>query len=110
MDFDVTPKLRALCNASYIWLDDTAPIERALFTNKVSDRLGWDINFGLKYRPLLTDNIVIGCGVGFFFPDDGFKDIYRRSQDLVPGYGPQDEAGLADRVLWNAVLTMTLTY
>lgn len=110
LDADVTPKLRAFFNANYIWFDETAPIERALHTNKVSDKLGWDISAGVKYRPLLTENIIIGAGVGILIPDEGYKDIYRRSTDLVEGFGPQNREGKADDFLWNALLTVTFTF
>ena len=110
LDADVTPKLRAFLNANYIWFDQTAPIERALHTNKVSDRLGWDLSLGLKYRPLLTENVIVGAGLGFLIPDEGYKDIYRRSTDQIPGFGPQNREGEADDVLWNALMTVTLTF
>jgi hypothetical protein len=76
----------------------------------VSDRLGWDLSLGLKYRPLLTENIIVGAGVGFLIPDEGYKDIYRRSTDQIPGFGPQNREGEADDVLWNALMTVTLTF
>jgi hypothetical protein len=110
MDADVTPKLRAFLNANYIWFDHTESIERALHTNRVSDQLGFDLSFGVKYRPLLTENIVVGLGLGLFFPGDGYKDIYRRNAASVPGFGPQDEEGEADSVLWNALMTVSFTF
>ncbi len=110
LDADVTPKLRAFFNANYIWFDQTAPIERALHTNKVSDRLGWDISAGVKYRPLLTENIIIGAGLGLLIPDEGYKDIYRRSTDQVQGFGPQNREGEVDDYLWNALMTVTFTF
>lgn len=110
VDAEVTPKLRAFFNANYIWFDHTEPIEAALFTNKVSDRLGLDLSLGVKYRPLLTENIIVGLGLGLFFPGDGYNDIYRRSSDLVRGFGAQDEEGKADDVLWNALMTVTFTF
>jgi hypothetical protein len=110
MDADVTPKLRAFFNANYIWFDQTAPIERALHTNKASDRLGWDISAGVKYRPLLTENVIIGAGLGLFIPDEGYKDIYRRSTDQIPGFGPQSREGAVDDYLWNALLTVSFTF
>lgn len=110
LDADVTPRLRAFFNANYIWFDQTAPIEHALQTNKVDDRLGWDVSFGMKYRPLLTDNIIVGMGIGLFFPDKGYKDIYRLNTDQVDGFGDKSHEGEADSVLWNAIMTVTLTF
>ena len=110
LDADVTPKLRAFFNTNYIWFDETAPLERALHSNKVSDKLGWDISAGLKYRPLLTENIIIGAGLGILIPDEGYKDIYRRNTDLIKAFGPQNREGRVDDFLWNALLTVSFTF
>ncbi len=110
IDADITPRLRGFINANYIWFDKTEPIQTALLTNKVSDQLGFDLSFGIKYRPLLTDNIIVGTGVGLFFPGDGYKDIYRRNTDLVDNSGPKNREGKADDVLWNVLLTLTVTF
>lgn len=109
-DIDITPKLRGYINANYIWLAETKPIEVALHTNKVGSELGLDTSIGFRYRPLLTDNILISAGVGFFFPGSGYKDIYRRSTERVHGYGPAEEEGKVDRFLYNGFLTVTFVY
>jgi hypothetical protein len=109
-DIDVTPKLKVFANVNYIWLAQTKPVEVALQTNKVRDELGLDTSLGFKYRPLLTDNIIVAAGLGLFFPGAGYRDIYRRNTAYVPGYGPQDEAGKVDRVLYNAFFTVSFVY
>ena len=109
-DIDVTPKLKAFLNVNYIWLAETKPVELALQTNKLRNELGLDASLGFKFRPLLTDNIIVSAGVGFFFPGAGYRDIYRRNTELVPGFGPQDQAGKVDRYLYNGFLTVTFLY
>ena len=109
-DIDVTPKLKAFANVNHIWFAETKPIELALQTNKGRDELGLDCSLGFKFRPLLTDNIVVAAGMGFFFPGAGYRDIYRRNTQYVPGYGPQDEAGKVDRFLYNAFFTVSFVY
>jgi hypothetical protein len=109
-DIDVTPKLKAFANANYIWFAETKPIETALQTNKARDELGLDLSLGFKFRPLLTDNIIVAAGLGTFFPGAGYRDIYRRNTQYVPGYGPQEQAGKVDRFLYNAFFTLTLLY
>ena len=109
-DMDVTPKLKAFANVNYIWLAETKPIEIALQTNRSRNDLGLDCSLGFKYRPLLTDNIVVAAGMGVFFPGDGYKDIYRRNTQYVPGYGPQDQAGRVDHFLYNAFFTVSFVY
>jgi len=67
-DIDVTPKLKAFLNLNYIWLAEPAAIKVALQTDRLRNDLGLDASFGFKYRPLLTDNIVISLGMGFLRP------------------------------------------
>jgi hypothetical protein len=110
IDTDITPKLKGFMNANYIWLDQTKVIEELLFSNKISNALGLDLSFGFRYRPLLTDNIIFQAGVGFFLPGPGYKSIYRKNTDPVPGFGPQHEAGSVDNFLYNAFFTVTLVY
>jgi hypothetical protein len=109
-DFDVTPKLRAFFNANYIWLNETETIQAALMTNKVRNELGLDLSVGFKFRPLLTENIILAAGMGVFFPGAGYRDIYRRNTAFVPGFGPQEEAAKVDRYLYNGFVTLTLIY
>jgi hypothetical protein len=110
IDADITPKLKGFLNCNYIWLDQTAPIETALMSNKIDNNLGLDASIGFKWRPLLTENIIVSAGVGFFFPGSGYKSIYRRNTDPVHGFGPQDDAGKVDSYLYNGFLTLTFIY
>ncbi len=109
-DIDVTPKLKAFANVNYIWLAETKPIEVALETNKSNNEIGLDASLGFKFRPLLTDNIILSAGVGFLFPGDGYKDIYRRNTTRVPGFGPQGNEGKVDKYLYNGFFTVTFLY
>jgi len=110
LDFDVTPRLKAFVNANYIWFSETKPIEIALQTNKADNRLGLDTSLGFRFRPLLTEQWIIAAGVGFFFPGQGYKDIYRTNTNTVPGYGMQDQTGKVDSPLYNLFMTMTVTF
>lgn len=109
VDFDITPKLRSFTNINYIFLAATAPIKAALQTNHASNDFGLDMSTGFKYRPLLTENIVLAAGVGLFHPGSGYKDIYRTNTNPVPGFGSQ-EAGKVENLLYNVFFTVTLTY
>ncbi len=109
-DIDVTPKLKSFINANYIWMNETEPIAVALMTNKARTELGLDLSVGFKYRPLLTENIILSAGIGVFFPGAGYRDIYRRNTVHVPGFGPQEEEGEVDHYLYNGFVTLTLIY
>ena len=108
-DFDVTPKLKAFLNVNYIWLAEPAAVRVALQTDRVRNDLGLDASFGFKYRPLLTDNIVISAGMGFFVPGGAYRDIYRSNTVPVPGFGSRS-AGKVDDLLYNGFFTVTLLY
>jgi hypothetical protein len=109
LDADVTPKLRAFINANYIRTIDTAVTELVLFTNHASNDFGFDCSIGFEWRPLLTDNIILSAGVGFFVPRQGYKDIYRTNTAPVPGYG-NPPPGTVDDFLYSGIVTLTLTY
>ncbi len=109
LDADVTPKLRAFINANYIRTIDTATTELVLFTNHASNDFGVDCSIGFEWRPLLTDNIIVTTGVGFFVPRQGYKDIYRTNTVPVPGYG-NPPPGQVDDFLYSGIVTLTLTY
>lgn len=109
-DVDVTPKLKAFANLNYIRFAETAPIKVALQSSRQRSDLGLDASFGVKYRPFLTDNVIISAGMGFFIPGGGFRDIYRQNTTRVRGFDDQSPAGKTDPFLYNALLTVTLTY
>jgi hypothetical protein len=109
-DADLTPKLRLFANVNYIWIPATEPIKLALQTNRSDNQLGLDCSIGFKFRPLLTDNIIISAGVGFFFPSLGYKDIYETNTVPVPGYDSDVQPGHVDAMLYNVFTTVTFTY
>jgi len=109
-DADLTPKLRFFTNLNYIWIPATETIKLALQTNKVSNQLGLDYSLGFKFRPLLTDNIILSAGVGFFFPGQGYKDIYQTNNTQVPGFTSDETPGHTDAMLYNVFTTATFTY
>jgi hypothetical protein len=109
-DVDVTPKMKAFGNLNYVKFATTEPVKTALQTDAARSGLGLDASVGVKYRPFLTENVIISAGVGFFFPGGGYKDIYRENTLRVPGYDDQTRAGRCDPYLYNALLTLTLNY
>ncbi len=109
-DADLTPKLRLFSNLNYIWIPADETIKLALATNQGSNQLGLDYSIGFKYRPLLTDNIIISVGVGFFFPSLGYKDIYETNPNPVPGFDSNVPAAHVDSFLYNVFTTVTFTF
>jgi hypothetical protein len=109
VDADITPKLRAFVNANGIRTVDNVTTELVLFTNHGRKDFGIDCSIGFQWRPLLTDNIILTAGAGFFVPFAGYKDIYRTNTDPVPGYHNPPPAQVDD-FLYSGIVTLTLTY
>ena len=79
-DFDVTPKLRAFLNLNYLRFDRTEPLELILFERDIRHDIGLDYSVGFRYRPPLSENIVLTFGGAGLQPGAGFRDIYTAKQ------------------------------
>ncbi|MGA2371174.1 MAG: carboxypeptidase-like regulatory domain-containing protein [Candidatus Korobacteraceae bacterium] len=84
-DFNLTTKLQAFANTSYLRFDQTQPLEILLFQSPIRHSIGQDLGFGVKYRPPLTENIVVTAGTSALFPGAGLQNIYN-SKVLVSGF------------------------
>jgi hypothetical protein len=78
VDVDVTPKCKLITNANLLWFDKTAPLETFVFQGNIARFIGADLNAGLEYRPLLSQNVVMLFGFGTLIPGKGFDDLYSR--------------------------------
>ncbi len=76
IDFELTPRLRMINNCNFLWFDDTDVLKQFLFTGQVRNYIGVDLSSGLEYRPFLSNNAIITCGISGLIPGGGFKDIY----------------------------------
>ena len=108
-EWELTPRVKAFANLNYLLFMNTDSIATALLTDDIHREIGWDLSFGLEYRPLLTDNIKLNAGLGMLFPGEGFKDIYNTSSTPVPGYTSSSSNGLSD-VLLSGFFSATLTF
>jgi len=79
-DFDVTPKLRAFLNLNYLRFDRTEPLELILFQRDIRHNIGLDYGAGFRYRPPLSENVVLTFGAAGLAPGAGFQDIYTSKQ------------------------------
>lgn len=78
VDFDITPKLRMVNNASFLWFDKTAVLEQFVFQPKIDKEIGTDLSTGFEYRPLLSNNVIVTVGASTLIPASGFKAVYNR--------------------------------
>src|SRR5688500_9253816 len=90
--------------------DLTNPLETALVRDGIRSEIGIDLSLGFQYRPFLTDNVIISTGFGTLLPGRGYKDIYRRLDDPVPGFNTHGDAGEADDFLYSGLMVVTLTF
>jgi hypothetical protein len=84
-DADVTPRMRAFANASYLQFDHTQILETLLFQSSIRRSLGTDFGGGITYRPPLTENIVLTTGVSALVPGTSLRQIYN-SRVLISGF------------------------
>ena len=62
LDVEVTPRLKAIFTGNYIRLDAVEPLEEVLFQGNIDHDLGTDLSAGLRYRPFLSNNVVLVGG------------------------------------------------
>ncbi len=75
-DAEVTPRLRLVSNANFLWFEDTNVLEQFVFQSDISRHIGTDLSLGFENRPLLNDNVILVGGVSALIPGAGFKDLY----------------------------------
>lgn len=108
-EWELTPKVRAFANLNYLVFMETDAIASSLVTDEIDREIGWDLSFGVQYRPFLTDNVRLVAGLGMLFPGAGLKDIYRTSSPGVSGFSPANAQDTPD-VLYSAFFSATLTF
>jgi len=102
-DLELTPKLKAILNASYLRFHKTGSLEMLLFQPGIHKDIGVDLGAGLLFRPLLNENVIITAGVTGLLPGKGMDDIYS-SICGVPG------CGASSKSLFNTFVQVKLTY
>ncbi len=92
-DAEITPKLKAIVNANYMWFAHTDSLELFLQQPGISREIGADVSLGVQYRPYLNNNVIFNIGMAAFWPGEGFEQIFE-----------------TDETLYSAFATMTLTF
>ncbi len=82
LDAEITPKWKAIFNASYLWFAYSEPLELLLQQPSIPREIGADISLGLQYRPYLNNNAIFNIGVSALRPGAGFKEIYDSDETL----------------------------
>ena len=108
-EWELTPRLKAFANLNYLLFMETDAIAASLLTDDINREIGWDLSFGVEYRPFLTDNLKLNVGLGLLFPGAGFEDIYSKTTTSVAGYTPSNDQGVQD-VYYSGFLSATMTF
>ncbi|MBL8195996.1 MAG: hypothetical protein JNM06_19550 [Blastocatellia bacterium] len=107
-DFDITQKLRVISNVNFLSFAAPQALEQALAQPFIEKNLGVDFSTGIKYRPILTENIVIFSGVSAFRPGAGFSSIF--SQNCKPAGPLECGTETGNKTLFNIFATVRITY
>ena len=78
VDFDITPELKLITNASYLQFDNTSSLQLLLQDNKIGRDIGIDFELGVEYRPLLNNNVIVSFGAAAWSPARGSRTCTRR--------------------------------
>jgi hypothetical protein len=76
VDFELTPKLKLINNASYLQFDDVSSLNTLRHDGSFARGLGYDLSTGLLYRPWLNNNVQFRLGAGTLIVDDGFENLF----------------------------------
>jgi hypothetical protein len=88
LDVEVTQRIKAVFNASYLRFHRTEPLEFVLFQNRIRHDIGFDYSLGVAYRPFLINNVTMTFGAATLQTGRGFRDIFTdASRNCPPGVG-----------------------
>jgi hypothetical protein len=109
-DFELTPKARLTFQANKLFFHKTEALEALLFQDRIRNDIGWDLSLGLRYRPLLIDNVIINVGGAAFIGGSGFRDIFQTQEFRFGSGGLEKVETSKNHILYSSFLSVTLTY
>ncbi len=107
-DLDITQKIRVISNVNFLRFATTEPLVLGLSREKIEKNLGIDFSTAIKYRPILTENIVIFSGFSALRPGAGFTSIYE--SNCKPAGLPECGKDNSSKTLFNIFATVKITY
>jgi hypothetical protein len=82
-DFRVTPKLKTVTNLSYLRFARTGVLQQLTNDPGIDSRIGPDLSVGLKFRPLLNENMAYVVGMAALFPQGGYARLIGSNRPLL---------------------------
>jgi hypothetical protein len=113
LDLEVTQRIKAVFNASYLRFHRTEPLEFILFQNRIRHDIGFDYSLGIAYRPLLINNVTLTFGAATLQTGRGFRDIFTdASRNCPPGVGDfcQPDVISPNKVLYSLFAQLKLVF
>jgi hypothetical protein len=86
LDIEIAPTARCMLGGSYFRFNEVNSLETFIEIPDVDKDLGAEVFFAIQWRPLLTNNVIINAGFSPFFPGDGFKRLFQRSETLYSAF------------------------
>lgn len=81
VDADLTPQLRLFANLNKLSFDNLSSLAALRNQRLASRAIGWDASFGVHYRPLFIQNIVVNASVAVLRPGRGLRALYGDALD-----------------------------
>ena len=82
-DFRLTPKFKTVTNLSYLRFARANVLRQLTGDAGIDYRIGADLSVGLKFRPLLNENVTYVVGVSALFPQGGYARMIGSTRPLV---------------------------
>jgi hypothetical protein len=107
---ELTPKVRLLLEFNKIRFHHPETLQLVLFQDKIRSDVGWDLSAGIRWRPLLIDNIIVSVGGATLIGGDGLKDIFQKETFNFGPSGLEKTTSTKNTILYSTFLSVTLTY
>lgn len=82
-DLRLTPKFKTVTNISYLRFARANVLQQLTGNSAIDSRIGTDLSVGLKFRPLLNENINYVVGISALFPQGGYARLIGSTRPLV---------------------------
>ena len=84
VDAELTQRIKAVFNVSYLRFHRTEPLEYILLQNRIRHDIGFDYSLGVAYRPFLINNVTLTFGAATLQTGRGFRDIFTDASRNCP--------------------------